>query len=776
MMPAPAPIGPDPREAQRFLELIAEGDERIAFQTFTDRQNGAALARVLTGTLEEHGAELLRLNGRGAGVFFTVNATDGKGRRAENITAVRALFVDLDGAPIEPVMRCGLQPHAIVESSPGRFHAYWLAAGCALEAFGPLQKALAAKFNGDPSVHDLPRVMRLPGFVHRKKAPFASRIVELHPLQPYPVATVIQALQLKAPPRAPGGAQAGDRTGAGTRAPIYAQGGRNATLAKLAGSLRRQGLTPEAIEQALRVTNAQRCRPPLADEEVRRIAASIGRYPAGEPARPETWPEPMLPGTVATPPIAAALLPDYLGEFAAAVAASTQTAEASATMLVLPMLAAAVQRRFAVAPYGDDDYTEPLATWVLIALVSGARKTPILTALSDPLRHWEKLRRDALRPEIARRQAAIAVAKKRIEKLQVDASRADDRNLRRRIEAEIQHEIEGTPEELRAPRLLTGDVTPERLQQLLAEHEERITLLSDEAGIFSVMSGIYSGGAMHLDAFLQAWSGSSVRVDRAGRLAHLDKPALSFGLALQPGVLADVANVKRFHDAGLLARFLFAIPESTVGHRDVRLRNPIPAELRAAWSRHLHALLEGADAKASTPAVLPFAPPARERWLAFAQAVEEQLRDGGRLENVREWGAKLAGQVARVAGLLELAVGGLGTKQIGPDAVDRAVRLGELLIPHAQAAFRLMGADQGEADAVHLLKWIKAVGLYEFDRAHAHKALEGRFRSVDRLKAAAARLAEWQCISAERHRANAGARPTPYYLVNPRLFDSSSKA
>ena len=65
--------------------------------------------------------------------------------------------------------------------------------------------------------------------------------------------------------------------------------------------------------------------------------------------------------TTARPPIPAALLPDYLGEMAQAVAESTQTASASAVMLTLPMIAAAVQRRFVVAPFGDDDYTEPLA-------------------------------------------------------------------------------------------------------------------------------------------------------------------------------------------------------------------------------------------------------------------------------------------------------------------------------------------------------------------------------------------------------------------------------
>jgi hypothetical protein len=43
------------------------------------------------------------LNREGAGVFVTVNETDLKGRTAKNITSVRAVFVDLDGAPLEPV-------------------------------------------------------------------------------------------------------------------------------------------------------------------------------------------------------------------------------------------------------------------------------------------------------------------------------------------------------------------------------------------------------------------------------------------------------------------------------------------------------------------------------------------------------------------------------------------------------------------------------------------------------------------------------------------------
>ena len=43
-------------------------------------------------------------------------------------------------------------------------------------------------------------------------------------------------------------------------------------------------MTPGAIEAALLEENQTRCQPPLPDSEVRQIAGSIGRYPAGSPA------------------------------------------------------------------------------------------------------------------------------------------------------------------------------------------------------------------------------------------------------------------------------------------------------------------------------------------------------------------------------------------------------------------------------------------------------------------------------------------------------------
>jgi hypothetical protein len=57
------------------------------------------------------------------------------------------------------------------------------------------------------------------------------------------------------------------------------EGGRNTSLTSLAGTMRRRGMTVEAITAALLAENEARCDPPLPEDEVRGIAQSVGRYP-----------------------------------------------------------------------------------------------------------------------------------------------------------------------------------------------------------------------------------------------------------------------------------------------------------------------------------------------------------------------------------------------------------------------------------------------------------------------------------------------------------------
>ena len=504
----------------------------------------------------------------------------------------------------------------------------------------------------------------------------------------------------------------------------------------------------------------------MSEPRLQALSGSSSRGAVGE------WPDPILPGHNLAPEIPVDVLPNWLAEFAQKIADSTQVPTALPVMSMIATLSTILQRRFEVAPFSDS-YTEPLSIWCLAAADSGSRKTEVLKATTEPLATWEKRAYDRMRPEIFKVNAERAVAKKRIEKLTADAAKLQDAGERARLRAEIE-ELEATmPAELRAPKLFTSDINAERLQALMVEHGERMGLHSDESGVFGVMAGLYSGGAANIDAFLQAHAGSSMRVERMGRSAYIDRAALAVNLAIQPSIMAEVAGSNRFRGAGLLARFLFVVPPAWVGKRDVRRHHPLDQDARDAYRSRMITLLEGQPAPASNPKVLTLSDAARELWLDLAQEVENQIGDGKPLESIRDWCAKLPGAAARLAAIFELAETGLEAEVVHEDHMLAAVGLAWHLVPHAQNAFALLGADAVDSDAQHVLAWIRGKFLMQFTRREAHRALEGRFRNVDRLQRAMDRLEACDIVR-KMQIANVKAPATTAFKVNPKLFGAST--
>jgi hypothetical protein len=174
-------------EARKFLTFLAP-DEKFTFQTFDDNQDrrDPGLNSVRHGTLDQNFDHLVQYSEKGAGVFVVINKTDLRGRTKNNVEKVRSCFCDLDGVPIEPVLNHQLEPSILVESSEGRWHTYYIARDVPLGAFTELQHAIADAFDGDRACCDLPRVMRLPGFLHQKvkngirSEPFMTRIEQSH--------------------------------------------------------------------------------------------------------------------------------------------------------------------------------------------------------------------------------------------------------------------------------------------------------------------------------------------------------------------------------------------------------------------------------------------------------------------------------------------------------------------------------------------------------------------------------------------------------------------
>ncbi len=166
--------------AKRFLDML-DPTGAFTFQTFDDNIERKAqrkktktrdpLARTFHGTLEEHWDALYKLNGKGAGVYVTISLTDLEGRKLENIVEPRAVFVDYDDRgpdPLDEVLAYDPPPTMVVNTSPSKWHAYWVVEEMPTQDFSRFQKGLAEKFGTDDNVADVSRVMRIPGTLHCK--------------------------------------------------------------------------------------------------------------------------------------------------------------------------------------------------------------------------------------------------------------------------------------------------------------------------------------------------------------------------------------------------------------------------------------------------------------------------------------------------------------------------------------------------------------------------------------------------------------------------------
>jgi putative DNA primase/helicase len=265
--------------ATQFVDRLC-GSHASAFATFDDKGENKTPPQRLNGSLEECLPELITLNEHGAGIFVTVNQTDGVGHKTENITGVRAVFVDLDGSPLAPVEAWSIVPHMVIETSHGRWHAYWMIEGLPLERFTEVQKALVNLFDGDPAVCDLARVMRVPGFNHHKHDPYMVTIKSIDSeRKPIQAEEMLGALGLASTVT--------------STAPVLklvassatASGGRNTALTSIAGRMRHLGSPAETIEDALLTANDEMFDPALPVAEVKAIAKSVSKYPpAADPA------------------------------------------------------------------------------------------------------------------------------------------------------------------------------------------------------------------------------------------------------------------------------------------------------------------------------------------------------------------------------------------------------------------------------------------------------------------------------------------------------------
>jgi hypothetical protein len=148
-----------------------------------------------------------------------------------------------------------------------------------LEAFSDMQKALAYNLGSDPKVHDLSRVLRVPGFYHNKEKPFLSRIISYNGMR-YKYKNLIEEFPPEPVKKFCGSRYQTRYTTSDSKFNGKygsTNGNRNNELARIIGGMIKKRKDWSYIESEVWKHNSASI-PPLSDIEVNGILRSLKRY------------------------------------------------------------------------------------------------------------------------------------------------------------------------------------------------------------------------------------------------------------------------------------------------------------------------------------------------------------------------------------------------------------------------------------------------------------------------------------------------------------------
>ena len=508
--------------------------------------------------------------------------------------------------------------------------------------------------------------------------------------------------------------------------PVYLHDCMSAVPTAANGSYYAQIVRDKAFSRALvnlgtRLAQMGRCEyeDDLKTAAEKEITALMQRPPRGW-----TAPVPLTSGTIVPPPFPLNALPTFVRAKVHATAHDTQTPPDLAATLALTCLSTAAGGRVSVSVRPEIGWREPVNLFAVAALSPGSRKSPVFSGLTAPITAAEAELVEKLLPEIT----TLKVDKKAAEDA---AARAADQfakaSLAERDGARFEaHQAALAAEAITVPaipRLFVDDVTPEALASILAEQGGSLAILSAESEVFNVIAGRYSG-TPNMNVFLKGHAGDALRVDRRGRPPEtIENPALTLGICTQPSALADLAAIPGAAGRGLLARFLFTVPENAIGARKT---DPEPADpgAHSMWALKLQALLLSLR-ELPEPLTLTLSPDADQLRRAASVDYEAMMADGAKLAGLRDWGSKAIGTMVRIAGLLHLAehLDDGFARPISVGTMTSAHRLIEYYTDHALIAFGLMTTDETTARAIAVLDWIERIGLARFTGRDAYRGL-----------------------------------------------------
>lgn len=464
-------------------------------------------------------------------------------------------------------------------------------------------------------------------------------------------------------------------------------------------------------------------------------------------------------------------LPDSIRQYIKDVAESLQVPVDMVASFVLAVLSLCIQCKYTVNV--KTDWNESVNIYVVVVGRPSERKSPTLKETTRPIFRYMDEENERRHSQIAEYELKKKILTGQLKNVQDALSKKNSKTKYSIQDAlDCQKELDEL-EEVRLLRLVLDDVTPEALVKAMKENNEKMGIVSAEGGIFGMMAGRYNNNP-NIDIFLKAYSGeyySSVRVGREG--IELKNPYLTVCLAVQPQVIEDIMENKDFRGRGLLARFLYSIPNTRVGGRVYRSK-PVNPFARETYDNLCKELLDIPDMNGFMERVIKLSPEADKLAEQFYQWIEKQLID--ECEMIEDWAGKLHGNTMRIAGILHVVKHRINSVNVllEEDTMKSAIEIGKYYLEHSKVAFDIMGISdpQDVKDAKYIISRLEhndKNDLNDFITKRDALRLCQRFKSADEMEPGLQCLVEHGYIAIVQEGQGKG-RPSEKIYINPEYY------
>ncbi len=282
-------------------------------------------------------------------------------------------------------------------------------------------------------------------------------------------------------------------------------------------------------------------------------------------------------------------------------------------------------------------------------------------------------------------------------------------------------------------RCIIDDATIEATLQCIQQNPHGIVQRRDELAGWFDFDRYKSGKGVGSNArWIELFHGRSVSIDRrTSDPIFVARAAMSIAGGIQPGVLSRVMDPNNL-ESGLVARFLFAMPEAIPKRWSDATIDPVVSERMHGLVERLHShtmysVAPDASAENPKPHVMGLDPDATRAFGLFVDQHNESIQN--QPEHIGSAWTKLECYVPRLALIIHLVREAAGdatlleSEFIGLDSIQAAIGLVEWFKTETNRLYTILAMDKSQQEDLRVIEWINAqsgaVTVREFSRGLA---------------------------------------------------------